>query len=85
MVERGPEKAGVGGSIPSLGTSNRIDVRLNVNPHFRNFEIEPRMSSAADPSPSRSSKGVSILRIPPPAAFVEVFPRLEGIVAPDGD
>ena len=29
MVERGPEKAGVGGSIPSLGIS-----RKNFKPHY---------------------------------------------------
>jgi hypothetical protein len=41
MVERGPEKAGVGGSIPSLGTfrsSIWLAVFRRIKGHFPDFE-----------------------------------------------
>jgi hypothetical protein len=43
MVERGPEKAGVGGSIPSLGISRQqLKGRAHTTiPQFRNQGVRP--------------------------------------------
>ncbi len=45
MVERGPEKAGVGGSIPSLATTKSITYK-SVSPHFHSnsFQLARRDS-----------------------------------------
>jgi hypothetical protein len=38
LVERGPEKAGVGGSIPSLATNNFNNLQIAKNKQFSSRE-----------------------------------------------
>ena len=57
MVERGPEKAGVGGSIPSLGTFSFLRLKCfalyskgGILPHFCTFPC-------CEPCPSFRERG----------------------------
>jgi len=47
VVERGPEKAGVGGSIPSLATTSKSMIQLSLRRHGHGKRRKPQATKAS--------------------------------------
>ena len=81
LVERGPEKAGVGGSIPSLATtlirtacgSGRLDFRTSKHDQLQLFTIRPACNARNQP-PDTAGGSDRLLR---PQPLQSLFKKME--------